>query len=78
MDFDIPIWGHAMAAIGERPPWEFWAGRDTRTVYDIAGFNPKSIKRAGTYHNALDDAKHQVKCLVAALDLLKNEDFLAA
>jgi len=78
MDFDIPIWGRAMAVVGERPPWEFWAGRDTRTAYDLAGFDPRTVKREGTYHNALDDAHHQVRCLRMALDQLSNDDFLAA
>jgi hypothetical protein len=76
LDFDVPIWARAMAAVGERPPWEFWSGRDTRTLYDIAGFDPRTIKRKGVYHNALDDARHQVRCLRIALDRLSPDEFL--
>lgn len=68
MDFDMPIWGHAMEAVGVPRPWAFWACRDTRTAYDLYGFNPKSIIRSGDYHNALDDARHQVECLTAAIN----------
>jgi len=47
-------------------PWFFWDARCTRTAYDVTGFNPKSIKRVGTHHNALDDAIHQARCVQAA------------
>lgn len=77
-DFDLPIWGRAMAAVGERPPWEFWAGRDTRTVYDVTGFDQKSIPRKGTHHDALDDVRHQTRVLCAALATISTDDFLAA
>lgn len=64
--FDLPIWEAALAAAGWPAPWAFWMVRDTRTVYDLTGFDPHTIKREGTYHNALDDARHQVRCLMAA------------
>lgn len=65
-NFDEPLWGAATHAIGRRVPWKFWDSRCTRTVYDVAGFNPRSVKRAGTYHNALDDARHQAVCVQRA------------
>lgn len=61
--FDLPIWEAALAAADWKAPWAFWNTRDTRTVYDLTGFDPKSVPREGTYHNALDDARHQVRCL---------------
>lgn len=48
-------------------PWPFYLHRDTRTVYDITGFNPNSVQRTGRHHNALDDCLHQVKCLLQAI-----------
>jgi hypothetical protein len=48
-------------------PWEFHRVRDTRTVYDVCGFDYKSIAFVGEPHNALDDACHQVKLVQAAL-----------
>lgn len=64
--FDIPIIEAAFKRVGLKAPWDFWNVRDTRTVYDTLGFDPKSIERQGTYHNALDDARHQIKCVQAA------------
>lgn len=62
-NFDEPLWAWVYRALGEPQPWKFHEAMDTRTSYRIAGFNPFSIKRQGTYHNALDDCKHQVVCV---------------
>jgi len=67
--FDAPVWEAAAAAVGvKHMPWKFWDVRDTRTAYDLYGFDPKTVNRAGTYHNALDDALHQVTCLHRAVE----------
>jgi hypothetical protein len=65
-NFDPILWEAACRAVGREAPWRFFNVRDTRTLYDAAVFDPRSIARAGTYHNALDDARHQVACLQAA------------
>ncbi len=65
-NFDEPIWSAAMYAVGRKVPWRFWDARCTRTIYDITLFDAKSVKRKGTYHNALDDSIHQVKCVQQA------------
>lgn len=65
-NFDEPIWSAAMHALGRRVPWKFWDSRCTRTVYDIAQLDPRTVRRAGTYHNALDDAKYQALCVQKA------------
>lgn len=65
--FDIPILEGAFEKLGMKAPWKFYNVRDTRTVYDVCGFDYKSIPREGVYHNALDDAIHQVKLVQAAL-----------
>lgn len=62
--FDEAILGAAYRAIGERQPWHYRAPRDTRTIYDAAG--GIDIPFSGTEHNALDDAKHQARCVVEA------------
>jgi hypothetical protein len=66
-NFDPALWEAAAVAVKNPVPWKFWNARDTRTVYDIANLNTASIPRAGTYHNALDDAKHQVRCVAKAV-----------
>lgn len=65
--FDIPILEFAFERVGLRAPWKFRDVRDTRTVYDILGFDVRSIEREGTLHSALDDALHQVKCVQTAI-----------
>lgn len=62
-NFDEVLWGYAIRSVGYKPPWKFSDARDTRTAYDLAGLNTYSIQRKGTYHNALDDAKHQARCV---------------
>lgn len=62
-NFDEPLLACAYRAEKIREPWKFSDARDTRTAYDISGFNSYAVKRAGTYHNALDDAKHQALCV---------------
>lgn len=64
--FDAPVWEAVCEAAGTKAPWQFWAIRDTRTVYDLFDFDPKTIKRGGTYHNPLADAQYQVECVQTA------------
>lgn len=64
--FDNAIIRHAFKACNIEFPVPFWQDRDMRT---ILGFYPKKLQedyrknnfRTGTYHNALDDCKHQIK-----------------
>lgn len=70
-NFDEPIWSAAMNAAGQRPPWKFWDSRCTRTIYGAAGLNFNAIRRAGTHHNALDDALHQARCVQRAYEMLE-------
>jgi hypothetical protein len=65
-NFDEPILASAYRAAKLAAPWRFYNARDTRTAYDFARFNPRTITREGTYHNALDDCRHQVACVVAS------------
>lgn len=65
-NFDEPLLSWAFHAAGMKAPWDFYRAQDTRTAYRMAGFNSFTIKRAGTYHNALDDCKHQITCVSLA------------
>lgn len=66
-NFDSVLWEAAVAAAGHRVPWRFWCVRDTRTVYEMFRFDASALKREGTYHNALADAKHQAGCVQTAV-----------
>lgn len=70
--FDAPLMTEAFERVNVKTPWEFWAVRDTRTAYDLCGFDPKSIVRVGTYHHALDDCIHQIHCVQTAVQLRAN------
>lgn len=72
-NFDEPIWNAAARVVGERVPWKFWNARCTRTAYALAKFDPRSLPREGTYHNALDDAKYQARCVQAAMRMLDHK-----
>ena len=66
-NFDEPIMSAAYKAVNQRSPWKFHNSRDTRTSYHYGRrsgkFNEFSLRRRGTYHNALDDARHQAMCV---------------
>lgn len=66
-NFDPGIYEGAAIAIGMTVPWRFHNVRDTRTVFELFGFDIRDIPRDGTYHNARDDAHYQALCVVAAL-----------
>lgn len=72
-NFDTVLWEAACAAAGMRAPWKFFNTRDTRTVYDIASFNTGVVPREGVYHNALDDARHQARCVQYAIIKMKED-----
>lgn len=65
--FDTALWEAAARRVELTPPWKFVNVRDTRTVYELFDFDVRDVQRVGTYHNALDDAVYQVKCVAAAL-----------
>lgn len=72
-NFDEPIYTEACRLIGKKPPWKFYNTRCTRTAYGISDFNVFTMKRQGTYHNALDDAIHQARCVQASYAKLFNK-----
>jgi hypothetical protein len=68
--FDEPIIRVAFAAVDRKIPWKYWNVRDTHTIWDIAGVNPKNVSREGVAHNALADARHQARCVTLAYQRL--------
>jgi hypothetical protein len=66
-NFDPPLLEAAYRALGKETPWKFYNVRDTRTVYDVFGFDTRDLMRARVHHNALDDTIHQVALVAAAI-----------
>jgi hypothetical protein len=73
--FDIMIAESAFKDLEMRVPWQFWAIRDCRTIYDIAGV---SLKDGGhvTSHKAVEDAEHQAIVVQRAYQKLYNAGFI--
>jgi hypothetical protein len=72
-NFDEPLWLAAAHAVGTMVPWKFWNVRCTRTLFEIVQFDPRSILRQGMHHNALDDAKHQARCVQFAMQNIRTK-----
>ncbi len=70
-NFDEPLWTAAARAVDQFVPWKYWDVRCTRTIYAAADFDPRSVPRQGTYHNALDDAAYQARCVQMAFAKLR-------
>lgn len=82
------IWSHAtfdfvtltdtLSHCGITPSFSYRSGMDIRTLLYLSGTTTSSFAREGTHHDALDDAKHQVKYCVAALGAVKgNKQFVS-
>lgn len=67
--FDEAILAACYRATGLPVPWHYRAPRDTRTIYEAAG--GVDLPFEGTEHNALDDAKHQARCVIEAYRRLR-------
>lgn len=66
-NFDPGILEAVFKKLGTPVPWRFYEVLDTRTAYRIGQLDTKTVPREGTYHNALDDAKHQALCVRLAV-----------
>lgn len=65
--FDVTLWEAVCRKLGIAAPWKFWNVRDMRTVIHLFDLDVRTMNRVGVHHDALDDAKFQVKCVAAAL-----------
>lgn len=68
--FDFVLLEAAFRAIGINPPWTYRAPRDCKTIWDAAG--GIDLPFEGTPHNALDDAKHQARCVIEAYRRIRS------
>lgn len=60
--FDNVILAEAYKRLDMEQPWPFWRDRCYRTLKSM--YPDVTIMRAGTHHNALDDAKTQANHLI--------------
>jgi hypothetical protein len=67
-NFDIPVLENAYRCIDRKPWWKYNNIRDTRTLFDLVGYNYQ--KKEG--HDALDDAMNQARAVCDAYKLLKG------
>lgn len=78
--FDCPLLFELFRRAGVECPWggrDFWRVRDTRTLYDLAGINPKEYA-VPPPHIALNDAIGQTRAANAALAVLAGQRGLVA
>lgn len=61
-DFDFPILNAYLDAYELATPWPFWSQRDYRTLQAVFPFI-KAEEKNGEKHNALEDAKAQMRGL---------------
>ncbi|MCY1363299.1 3' exoribonuclease, RNase T-like [compost metagenome] len=67
--FDNVIVGNAFDACGIDRPWHFWNDRDLRTLLAIFPA-AKTLPFEGVKHHAEDDAMHEAKQLLTALQFM--------
>ncbi len=70
--FDMPILMNSFDKLKIKFPVPYKNARDIRTLMDLSGPSPL-MERAGIHHDALDDAKFQVKYCVAAIEMLHTD-----
>lgn len=61
--FDNVILAEAYERTGVMRPWQFWQDRCYRTIK--SAYPDVELRRTGTHHNALDDARTQAEHLMA-------------
>lgn len=51
--------------------WNTWKERCSRTLFNLDEEGRRKLNFEGTKHNAIDDCKHQIKCLRYIIDKFK-------
>lgn len=68
--FDEAILAACYRATGLPVPWRYWAPRDCRTAFEMAG-DPCIVPFDGVEHDALADAKNQALRVIKAYRLIR-------
>lgn len=82
------IWSHAtfdfvtlvetLKQLDITPAFSYKTAMDIRTLVYLAGTSTKQTPREGTHHDGLEDAKHQVKYCVEALNTIRSNKKIIA
>jgi len=80
LNFDLPLIADAYARHSLGNPLAYWKGRDTRTAYELAGYDYRSepLLDGEVHHDALTDVKRQIRALRSALGQLGALSHLVA
>ena len=70
--FDFPLVQNHLKKLNITPKFSYRAGKDIRTLTDLAWIDPKDYDCVGVAHNALDDCKFQIKYCVDAFNKLRK------
>jgi len=71
--FDLVILSEAALTVGApQLVKDFRRARDTRTLYEITGVNPKTFMGTGTAHKAVDDARAQALAVIESWRILQR------
>jgi hypothetical protein len=71
--FDLVLLNEASLITGAPPlVKDFRRARDTRTLYEITGVNPKTFMGTGTAHKAVDDARAQAIAVIESWRILRR------
>lgn len=73
--FDVGIWEEACRRSNMRWPWNFHNIRDTRTLFHVARYHPRKSDNL-IPHFALEDAKHQARCVQEARDRIDPPNYV--
>jgi len=68
--FDLPVLHSAYARHNRDVPWNFQAGRDTRTLFWLVGGAPQVDTVGFMKHDAVDDCVMQIMAVQQALGML--------
>lgn len=72
-DFDPPILHSAYLTCGMDRPWGKGQVRDTRTLFELAGYEWKTEGPREGVHHALEDAKAAARAVQEAMKKLRSE-----
>lgn len=70
-DFDNVLLKAVYDNAGVTVPWSYWNNRCYRTMKNM--FKQCKLRRTGTHHNALDDAKSQATHLLSIYSVIRGD-----